>query len=45
MTRSTQRPFGPTGHDVSVIEQGTWYIDHGDRNARWPPCSAGSTLV
>ncbi|WP_315838522.1 aldo/keto reductase [Bradyrhizobium prioriisuperbiae] len=26
-----QRPFGPTGHDVSVIGQGTWYIDHGDR--------------
>jgi diketogulonate reductase-like aldo/keto reductase len=26
-------PFGPTGRDVSVIGQGTWYIDHGDRGA------------
>ncbi len=26
-----QRPFGSTGRDVSVIGQGTWYIDHGDR--------------
>jgi diketogulonate reductase-like aldo/keto reductase len=25
--------FGPTGHDVSVIGQGTWYIDRGDRKA------------
>ena len=25
------RKFGATGHDVSVIGQGTWYIDHGDR--------------
>jgi diketogulonate reductase-like aldo/keto reductase len=25
------RKFGKTGHDVSVIGQGTWYIDHGDR--------------
>jgi diketogulonate reductase-like aldo/keto reductase len=24
-------PFGPTGVNVSVIGQGTWYIDHGDR--------------
>lgn len=31
MTEITLRPFGPTGHDVSVIGQGTWYIDHGDR--------------
>ena len=31
MTQISQRPFGPTGHDVSVIGQGTWYIDHGDR--------------
>jgi diketogulonate reductase-like aldo/keto reductase len=28
-----QRQFGSTGHDVSVIGQGTWYIDHGDRKA------------
>ncbi len=26
-----QRQFGPTGRDVPVIGQGTWYIDHGDR--------------
>ena len=25
--------FGKTGHDVSVIGQGTWYIDRGDRKA------------
>jgi diketogulonate reductase-like aldo/keto reductase len=25
------KKFGQTGHDVSVIGQGTWYIDHGDR--------------
>ena len=25
------KKFGSTGHDVSVIGQGTWYIDHGDR--------------
>src|SRR5476649_541742 len=25
------RKFGNAGHDVSVIGQGTWYIDHGDR--------------
>jgi diketogulonate reductase-like aldo/keto reductase len=25
------KKFGTTGHDVSVIGQGTWYIDHGDR--------------
>ncbi|HVX75907.1 MAG TPA: aldo/keto reductase [Bradyrhizobium sp.] len=28
-----QRKFGNTGVDVSVIGQGTWYIDHGDRNS------------
>src|SRR6201990_1491845 len=26
-----QRPFGSTGDQVSVIGQGTWYLDHGDR--------------
>src|ERR1700743_2845725 len=31
MTHMLQKPFGTTGHDVSVIGQGTWYIDHGDR--------------
>jgi diketogulonate reductase-like aldo/keto reductase len=25
------KKFGNTGHDVSVIGQGTWYIDRGDR--------------
>jgi diketogulonate reductase-like aldo/keto reductase len=25
------RPFGSSQHDVSVIGQGTWYIDRGDR--------------
>jgi diketogulonate reductase-like aldo/keto reductase len=25
------RTFGRTGHDVSVIGQGTWYLDRGDR--------------
>lgn len=27
------KKFGKTGHDVSVIGQGTWYIDRGDRKA------------
>ena len=27
------KKFGPTGHDVSVIGQGTWYIDRGDRKS------------
>jgi diketogulonate reductase-like aldo/keto reductase len=26
-----QKRFGSTGHDVSVIGQGTWYLDRGDR--------------
>ncbi|MBR1221968.1 aldo/keto reductase [Bradyrhizobium sp. U87765 SZCCT0131] len=30
---SSTRPFGLTGHAVSVIGQGTWYIDSGDRKA------------
>lgn len=25
------KPFGNTGTNVSVIGQGTWYLDHGDR--------------
>ncbi|WOH64583.1 aldo/keto reductase [Bradyrhizobium sp. BWA-3-5] len=28
-----QKKFGSRGPDVSVIGQGTWYLDHGDRNA------------
>ena len=27
------KPFGTTGQNVSVIGQGTWYIDRGDRKA------------
>ena len=27
------QPFGKTGSNVSVIGQGTWYLDHGDRKA------------
>src|SRR5579871_771705 len=27
------KKFGSTGHDVSVIGQGTWYLDRGDRKA------------
>ncbi|TFV79870.1 aldo/keto reductase [Bradyrhizobium frederickii] len=27
----TTKPFGQTGANVSVIGQGTWYLDHGDR--------------
>ena len=26
------KPFGKTGAKVSVIGQGTWYLDHGDRS-------------
>ena len=25
------KKFGAAGHDVSVVGQGTWYLDHGDR--------------
>jgi diketogulonate reductase-like aldo/keto reductase len=28
-----QKKFGSGGPDVSVIGQGTWYLDHGDRKA------------
>jgi diketogulonate reductase-like aldo/keto reductase len=28
-----QKKFGPTGEQVSVIGQGTWYIDEGDRKS------------
>lgn len=30
---SSTRPFGLAGHPVSIIGQGTWYIDSGDRKA------------
>jgi len=29
--RMERRPFGPTGREVAVIGQGTWYIEAGDR--------------
>jgi diketogulonate reductase-like aldo/keto reductase len=28
-----RRPFGPTGRDVAVVGQGTWYLDQVDRAA------------
>ena len=34
-------PFGATGQNVSVIGQGTWYIDHGDRAAAVKALQAG----
>ena len=34
-------PFGTTGRDVSVIGQGTWHIDHGDRAAAVRALQAG----
>lgn len=34
-------PLGATGHHVSVIGQGTWYIDHGDRAAAVKALQAG----
>jgi len=34
-------PFGHTTRDVSVIGQGTWYIDHGDRAAAVRALRAG----
>jgi diketogulonate reductase-like aldo/keto reductase len=33
MAAMEYRPFGPTRRDVSVIGQGTWYIDRGDWTA------------
>src|SRR6202453_418426 len=27
------QPFGSGGHEVSVIGQGTWYVDRGDRKS------------
>jgi diketogulonate reductase-like aldo/keto reductase len=36
-----QNPFGATGQHVSVIGQGTWYIDHGDRAAAVKALQAG----
>lgn len=35
------RPFGPLEREVSLIGQGTWYIDHGDRAAAVKALQAG----
>ena len=40
-----RRVFGPTGREVAVIGQGTWYIDSGDRAPRSPPCAGASILA
>ena len=37
-----QKKFGTNGPDVSVIGQGTWYLDRGDRKARSRRCAAAS---
>ena len=37
-----QKKFGTGGPDVSVIGQGTWYLDRGDRKARWRRCIVAS---
>ena len=37
------KKFGHHGPNVSVIGQGTWYLDRGDRKARSRRCSAGSS--
>src|ERR1700710_2684329 len=36
--------FGSSGRDVSVIGQGTWYIDHGDRATAIAPLRRGVDL-
>jgi diketogulonate reductase-like aldo/keto reductase len=38
------KKFGKTGHDVSIIGQGTWYIDHGDRKQAVAALSRGLDL-
>lgn len=38
------KPFGKTGKKVSVIGQGTWYIDHGDRASAVAALSKGLDL-
>jgi diketogulonate reductase-like aldo/keto reductase len=35
------RPFGPLEREVSLIGQGTWYIDHGDRATAVKALQAG----
>jgi diketogulonate reductase-like aldo/keto reductase len=44
MTQMEYRPFGSTRRDVSVIGQGTWYIDHGDRAQAVAALSRGLDL-
>lgn len=39
-----QRVFGPTGRETSVIGQGTWYIDRGDRAAATAALKRGLDL-
>ena len=36
------KPFGKTGANVSVIGQGTWYLDHGDRKRAVAALQRGS---
>jgi diketogulonate reductase-like aldo/keto reductase len=38
------RPFGNSKHDLSVIGQGTWFIDRGDRNDAIAALSRGIDL-
>jgi len=38
------RPFGNSNHDLSVIGQGTWFIDRGDRNEAVAALSRGIDL-
>ncbi|RXT45801.1 aldo/keto reductase [Bradyrhizobium betae] len=37
-------PFGKTGANVSVIGQGTWYLDHGDRKRAIAALQSGLDL-
>jgi diketogulonate reductase-like aldo/keto reductase len=37
----TTRPFGPGRQAVSLVGQGTWYLDHGDRRAAVAALRAG----
>jgi diketogulonate reductase-like aldo/keto reductase len=39
-----QRKFGPNGFEVSVIGQGTWYIDRGDRTGAVAALRSGIDL-
>lgn len=39
-----KHPFGKTGANVSVIGQGTWYLDHGDRKRAMAALQRGLDL-